>query len=230
MKGPGVHLLICSFSGLLLATVTLGSFVATLVLRKVFRAKISSNIPLSNLTSNSIQTLATERLESVQQLLASTDETHIGAALTLLQNIGLAREVRRARNKMIVSSIMARQGGHAEGLVKMKRTVRADVCQMMLQDFKHSNSRMEKMSDKMSDIVEAAMIHVRQIWAKVMHPIKRCTPKCLTPITKNLKTMFHIKRFMQIVVHHLDLIKEVGVLIYVFSDIDNIFCFKSLVK
>ena len=210
------------FSGLLLTTVTLGSFVATLVLRKAFRAEISSDIPLLNLTSNIVQTLASGPQESVQQLLASADiKTHIGAAMALLQNLGLAREVRRARNKIIVSTIMAQQRGYAEGLVWMKILIRADIFNNMLEDYKHSNSTMEKTVDMMSDLVEATMILVRQIRAKVLSPIKRCTAKCRKENTKNVKWMFLIKRLVQIIIHHLDLIKEVGLITYVCSDSHN---------
>ena len=212
---------------------TLGSFVATLVLRKAFRAEISSDIPMLNLTSNIVQTLASGPQESVQELLASADiKTHIGAAMALLQNLGLAREVRRARNKIIVSTIMAQQRGYAEGLVWMKILIRADIFNNMLEDYKHSNSTMEKTVDMMSDLVEATMILLRQIWAKVVSPIKKCMAVVLSPIkrcmakcrkesTSNVKWMFLIKRLVQIIIHHLDLIKEVGLITYVCSDSHN---------
>ena len=75
--------------------------------------------------------------------------THIGAALALLQNLGLTREARRERNKMIVSTIMAQQGGQAEGLVWIKMYTPANVCNLILDDYKHTNSTLERTVDMM---------------------------------------------------------------------------------
>ena len=145
--------------------------------------------------------------------------THIGAALALLQNLGLTREARRERNKMIVSTIMAQQGGQAEGLVWIKMYTPANVCNLILDDYKHTNSIIEKTVDMMSDLVEAATIHVGQIRAKVVSSIKRCMPNCLKSTSEGkIKWMFLFKLLVQIIIHHLDLIKEVGVKTFVCSD------------
>ena len=115
------------------------------LLSRVFGGKrnISS---IDDSTNNILKTLVKGSVEEVE---ATVESPNFSLSVTQMQHLDLPRDVRRGRNKLLVFCLGESQ---ATAFIILKEKMSMSTAQEVIQDYKHSNSRVERLADSVEDL------------------------------------------------------------------------------
>ena len=171
-----------------------------------------------------IKMLASDATESITSIVK---QPRISARLTLLQHLGLSREKRRGKNKQFVIALEAEEGKE-KALLTLKRKINRRTAQKIIDDFNHSNSCMEQVSDAVEDLLETIKNEYDGISCSCTGTIPccgrcdkelRCEVCSLGPISKVSK--FRIMK--NIATNYYDIVKDLTLVVNMMYILDSHF-------
>ena len=119
----------------------------------IFRSKQSSSSSSSSSgssNSSDASTIIKSLLEgSIDDVKTAVQSPTFSLCVTQMQHLDLPRDVRRGRNKQLVFCLGESQ---ATAFIVMKDKMNVETAQMIIQDFRNSNTKLEKLADSVEDL------------------------------------------------------------------------------
>ena len=109
----------------------------------------SKNYISSSSSSNAISILKTLTEGSINDVKTAVLSPKFNLSATQMQHLDLPRDVRRGRNKDLVFCLGESQ---PTAFIMMKDRMNMETAQMIIQDFRNSNTKLEKLSDSVEDL------------------------------------------------------------------------------
>ena len=115
------------------------------LLSRVFGGKRN----ISRIDDSTNSTLKTLVKGSVEEVKATVESPNFSLSVTQMQHLDLPRDVRRGRNKLLVFCLGESQ---ATAFIILKEKMNMSTAQKVIQDYKHSNSSVERLADSVEDL------------------------------------------------------------------------------
>ena len=172
---------------------------------------------LSNIDDSSINLLKTLVDGSLEEVKTAVQGRKFSVSVTQMQHLDLPRKVRRGRNKLLVFCLGESQ---ATAFVILKERMSISTAQKIIQDFKHSNSRWEKLIDSVEDLKNClkqkyhdakCVVTYKDLSCGCFNTQKACFQCIETPTTDGLGAS--LLRFGKVVLSYIDVTKDSALVI-----------------